>query len=63
MYDGLAEEGRINDYFLHVHYDFRNHRFLGGVESNLDTLNRNVNSFRSVKQSFQLLGFRNKVRK
>ncbi|XP_015784423.1 myosin-IIIb isoform X3 [Tetranychus urticae] len=60
MYDGLAEEGRINDYFLHVHTDCRSHRFLGGNQHDANSIMRNVASFRAVKQSFQLLGFRAK---
>ena len=60
MYDGLAEEGRTSDYFLHAHSNCRAHRYLQGYNERSSSL-ANVQCFKRVKQGFQLLGFRQNV--
>lgn len=64
LYDGLEEEGRIRDYFLHSNSNCRSHRYLHGrtgSEINNETRLKNIKSFQQVRQGFQMLGFRPNV--
>ena len=60
LYDGLASEGRLSEYFLHTHEQCRNHRYLQRVPDQADE-QQTLRSFHQIVQSFQLLGFRSQV--
>lgn len=60
LYDGLAAEDRLGEYFLDLDCS-RRHRYLqGGLSSNKGS-EANVRTFRNIKQGFRLLGFRPNV--
>ncbi|RWS27882.1 myosin-IIIb-like protein [Leptotrombidium deliense] len=58
MYDGLADEGKLDAYFLHKHSNCRSHRYLQSISADPEFVAKNVASFYNVKRSFQFLGFR-----
>lgn len=62
MYDGLADEGRTGEYFLHAHSNCRAHRYLQGYTERSSS-SYNVQCFKRVILGFKMLGFRSNVRR